>query len=529
MGESTSTPGIGHGIGHYLPEVILATILVVLGPAVIVWQLASTGTIDEFLPLVAIGLVVSMTISLTGSTIWKSRKGSTDLLFSDLMLWGWLRRWRAERRLDSALTLLDLSSTVTRAQLDPDVRIDVLKGLASSLESRDPYTHGHSRRVARYAAMIAEKMELPDEQVNRVRTAAAVHDVGKLEIPLDVLNKPGRLTDEEFDLIKTHAPIGADMVRKLGDGELTEMVAHHHERLDGTGYPSKLGGAEIPIGARIIAVADTFDALTSTRAYRPAKRHREALGILHAEAGTQLDPLVVEAFDRCYAGSLGGILVWPLLAGLPHRLWSPFESQISAASGTAVSKAFTVVATTAATGSIAVSAAADPRDTNTKEPTLPTSAAVERVERVFADSGVAGDPAGPTGASSAAGHDVGSSGAGVVRALSHLLRPSDGLVRPAASPSAHHPAHSQNPSKTSNPPANAPTGGPAEEPEFDDPGNSGSEPQHPVHPAHPEHPEDPGNSGSEPALPAPPGASGSSGIHLPGAPAAISSTRPAAG
>lgn len=358
------------GIGHYLPQVMVATLLVVLVPAAIVWRLAATGTINSFIPLVAIGLVATVAISSAGNLAWRSQSKSRDLLFADLMLWGWLRRWRAERRLDSAMRLLDLGDGASRSELHPDVRVDVLKNLASSLESRDPYTHGHSRRVARYAAMIAAKMDLPETEVNKVRTAAAVHDVGKLEVPLAVLNKPGRLTDEEFDLIKTHAPRGAEMVRGLGDAELTEMVAHHHERLDGSGYPSRIGGTEIPLGARIIAVADTFDALTSTRAYRPAKRHKEALEILHKEAGTQLDPEVVHAFDRCYAGSAGGLLVWPLLAGLPHRLWAPFESQAHIAGGTAMSKAFTVAATTAATGTIAIATvgASDPRDTSVKEP-----------------------------------------------------------------------------------------------------------------------------------------------------------------
>ncbi len=304
-----------------------------------------------FLPLVAIGLAISLMVSTLGRIAWQHRADSHDLLFSDLMIWGWVRRWRAERKLDGAMSLLGLGDREMRTRLDPGVRVDVLEDLATSLEARDPYLHGHSRRVARYAAMIAAKMDLPEETVRKVRTAAAVHDVGKLETPLAVLNKPGHLTDEEFDVIKLHAPRGAEMVSDLGDTELTEMVAHHHERLDGTGYPSRLAGEAIPLGARIIAVADTFDALTSTRAYRPARRHKVALGILRAEAGTQLDPEAVEAFDRCYAGSFGGLTVWALFAGLPHRLWSPVESQLQVASGTAMSKAMTIVATTAATGS----------------------------------------------------------------------------------------------------------------------------------------------------------------------------------
>ena len=362
MGETDATVTIRH-----LPLVVFATLVVAVSPAAVVWLLASDGSVTGFLPLVGIGLLVSVAINIVGRAAWKAKPGGSDLLFSDLMLWGWARRLRIERRLGSAVTILGLDGQAMRARLDPGVRIDVLRKLATSLESRDPYLHGHSRRVARYAAMIAKEMELPGREVGKIRTAAAVHDVGKLETPLAVLNKPGRLTDDEFDVIKVHAPRGAEMVSDLGDRELTEMVAHHHERLDGSGYPSRLAGEDIPLGARIIAVADTFDALTSTRAYRSAKRHKEALSILHAEAGTQLDPKVVSAFDRCYQGSLGGLTVWALFAGLPHRLWAPIDSQLQAAAGSAtVTKAMTVVvATTAAAGGVAVSTdAADPRDSN---------------------------------------------------------------------------------------------------------------------------------------------------------------------
>ena len=351
---------------RYLPQVVLVTVLVVLAPAGVVWALASSGAVTAFLPLVAIGLVVCLTIGFGGLRVWKLTPGSQSLLFADLMLWGWVRRFRSERRLDSALALLGPESPSARRSIDPDAHFAALKALTTSLESRDPYTHGHSRRVARYAAMIAEKMGLPEIEVRKVRTAAAVHDVGKLEVPLDVLNKPDRLTDEEFDLVKTHAPLGAAMVDELGDAELTAMVAHHHERLDGSGYPSRLRGENIPLGARILAVADTFDALTSTRAYRAAKRHKQALAIMHAEAGTQLDPRVVEAFDRCYAGSFGGLTVWALLAGLPHRLESQAQaaSGVGLGSGAGLTNATTIVAATAASAAIALSPG-DPRDTST--------------------------------------------------------------------------------------------------------------------------------------------------------------------
>ena len=143
--------------------------------------------------------------------------------------------------------------------------------------------------------------------------------MGKLDTPREVLNKPGRLSDDEFALIQRHPVDGAAMVAELGDDEVTAIVRHHHERLDGGGYPDGLQGSEIPLGARIIAVADTFDALTSTRPYRPGCRHKKALDILREEAGTQLDPRAVGAFLRYYTGRRG-LPRWAALAEAPPRL-----------------------------------------------------------------------------------------------------------------------------------------------------------------------------------------------------------------
>jgi putative nucleotidyltransferase with HDIG domain len=203
------------------------------------------------------------------------------------MLWGWLRRWRMEKRLADTVALLDADTEAVRQpsdELEPGARVKALKKLVAELEAREPYTHGHSRRVARYSTLIAKKLGLPAAEVAKIRLAATLHDVGKLVVPLDILNKPDKLTDEEFAVIQRHAPVGADMVSRIGDEELTHIVAYHHERLDGSGYPAQLNGAEIPLGARIVAVADTFDALTSTRPYRPAREHREVFRILEEEA-----------------------------------------------------------------------------------------------------------------------------------------------------------------------------------------------------------------------------------------------------
>jgi putative nucleotidyltransferase with HDIG domain len=208
-------------------------------------------------------------------------------------------RWSTERLLAAALQLLRRDSGAS--DLSRGRRAELLAELAAELESRDPWTHGHSRRVAHHAAVIATRLGLSERRVRIVRAAAELHDVGKINTPRAVLHKPGRLTDVELGLIELHPVDGAEIVSTLGDPELAAMVRHHHERLDRSGYPDRLGAGEIPLGARIIAIADTFDAITSTRPYRPARTHERALDILVAEAGVRLDPVGVSAFCDYFA------------------------------------------------------------------------------------------------------------------------------------------------------------------------------------------------------------------------------------
>ena len=236
---------------RYLPLAVLVTFGTVVAPIASVelfQELTGDGSILLSL-LMAVGL--SVAIATAGSARWQRRPGSTDILFGDLMLWGWVRRVRPERKLVKTTALLGEHSA------DRDRQVEILEQLARALDNRDPYTHGHSQRVARNAHMIATNLGLPAKQIAKGRVAAAVHDVGKLNTDRAILNKPGALTDAEYAAIKLHPGDGADMLASLGDPEIAAMVRHHHERLDGSGYPDGLMGDEIPIGARIIAVADT--------------------------------------------------------------------------------------------------------------------------------------------------------------------------------------------------------------------------------------------------------------------------------
>ncbi len=168
--------------------------------------------------------------------------------------------------------------------------------VAQLLSDRDPYTYEHSSEVADLAEKIARKLKLPQEQIEHVRSAAAIHDIGKLGVPDRILHKPGPLTDEEWVIMKKHPDIGANLLKDLEiDAYIIDIVRHEHERWDGSGYPGGLKGERIPMGARIVAVADVYNALTTDRPYRPAYSHEEALRILQKMRGTELDPQVVDA------------------------------------------------------------------------------------------------------------------------------------------------------------------------------------------------------------------------------------------
>ncbi len=182
-----------------------------------------------------------------------------------------------------------------------DLFLNSIQMLAGAVDEKDPYTRGHSDRVTRYSVMIARELGLPETYVETVRISAQLHDVGKIGIEDRILKKPGALTAEEFEIMKTHTTKGANILR--GVPQLAEMlpgIELHHESLDGCGYPRGLKGDEIPLLPRIIAVADTFDAVTTNRPYQQAHEPVDALQILHKLAGKRLDPKAVEAFTAVF-------------------------------------------------------------------------------------------------------------------------------------------------------------------------------------------------------------------------------------
>jgi HD-GYP domain-containing protein (c-di-GMP phosphodiesterase class II) len=185
---------------------------------------------------------------------------------------------------------------------------DVIAALASALQERDRYTGEHSESVVDLTARVGEALALDSEEISRVRTAALLHDIGKVGVPDEVLHKPGPLTEREWEIMRRHPAIGERILRAIpGLGDVARIVRHEHERWDGKGYPDQLAGSEIPVGSRIILACDAYHAMTSDRPYRKAMEHAEAMAELTANAGIQFDPEVVEAlvgylFGRRQAG-----------------------------------------------------------------------------------------------------------------------------------------------------------------------------------------------------------------------------------
>jgi len=180
--------------------------------------------------------------------------------------------------------------------------LSTIETLAMAIDAKDQITHGHIRRVQQYAVKLAQELGITDDHLLKaIEAAALLHDMGKLAVPEYILNKPGKLSPTEFEKMKKHATVGADILAAIEfPYPVVPIVRHHHENWDGSGYPAGLRGTDIPIGARILSVVDCFDALISDRPYRPRLADEAALAILLERRGTMYDPWVVDTFTRVH-------------------------------------------------------------------------------------------------------------------------------------------------------------------------------------------------------------------------------------
>jgi putative nucleotidyltransferase with HDIG domain len=211
-----------------------------------------------------------------------------------VMIFGLVKQYSVKGTLVGAVRTLFLKDPFERitSSMSPSV-----KALVIATEEKDTYTIGHTFRVTMYALKLAEELNLTPEQLRAIAQGTLVHDVGKISIPDSILNKPGKLTIEERETIETHSIKGYEMCRSLGFmNEELSIIRYHHEKWDGSGYPDKLSGEEIPLLARIVAVADVYDALTSERSYRKAWAHEDAIALLIDQKGKHFDPVCVDAW-----------------------------------------------------------------------------------------------------------------------------------------------------------------------------------------------------------------------------------------
>ncbi|MDO8207096.1 MAG: response regulator [Gallionella sp.] len=207
-------------------------------------------------------------------------------------------------RLRNHLEVLVDERTVELRESESKLRaslLDSITALAAIVELRDPYTAGHQRRVAQLAVAIAHELTLPDEQVEGIHLASVVHDVGKVRVPAEILTKPGKLTGNEFAIIKEHSQNGFDILKTIDfPWAIAQIVLQHHERLDGSGYPQGLTSSQILLESKIVAVADVVESMTSHRPYRAGLGLDVALAEVEQHKGLLFDPLVVEACVRLF-------------------------------------------------------------------------------------------------------------------------------------------------------------------------------------------------------------------------------------
>ena len=252
---------------------------------------------------------ISCVSASAGIASWQRPQSAMELLEI-------ARRGVDRARADGGGRAVIIGPHVDDPGVEGDSRKDAIVGLATTLLERDRYTGDHSEEVVRLTVRVARALALNDDEIERIETAALLHDIGKVGVPDSILHKDGPLDDDEWVLMKEHTVIGERILRAIpGLGGVARIVRHEHERWDGQGYPDGISGNDIPMGSRIILACDAYHAMTSDRPYRQAMSHGDAMRELRKNAGKQFDPQVVEALMGCLYGDPSVTVGDPATAG----------------------------------------------------------------------------------------------------------------------------------------------------------------------------------------------------------------------
>ena len=315
---------IGQGSKRSFLLSLVATFSVAVVPTFVAFAVLVYGRPDpQIVAAVLASILLTAGAIVVAAALWARQPESEGLSLGDLMLWSWVRQYRAERVIADATATLGFDregrfiALSTASQRD---QFRAVRAIAKALDEKSSYTIGHSRRVERHARRTGEALGLSKDEVGSLALAALLHDVGNVGLADEVLRKAGELTLEERFGIEAHVLLGARMVEMAGDLAVVEGIRHHHERWDGQGYPDHLSGERIPLFARVIGIAEAFDAMTSTRPYRQSFSKQHAIDVLRSESGSQFDGELVETFVSTLRKPIGLVERFPFLAAIERQL-----------------------------------------------------------------------------------------------------------------------------------------------------------------------------------------------------------------
>ncbi len=302
----------------------VTTLIVAVAPTFVAFGFLVWARPDPhvFLAMIASVLLTAAAFA-AGSKIWANQPESFGYSFADLMLWHWVRREWAEEKLVRNARVLGYDRQgrfIGKNDISPERQLAAARAIGAALDAKSSYTIEHSKRVEKHARDMAVALGLNEEETQELATAAALHDIGNLRVPEHVIRKAGELTLEERSTIEGHVLLGAIMAFDAGGETVVRGVRHHHERWDGNGYPSGLKGDKIPLFARVIGIAEAYDAMTSTRPYRQSFTQDQAVTVLREESGSQFDAALVETFVKTLPEPLEIVERFPFLAWAQRQL-----------------------------------------------------------------------------------------------------------------------------------------------------------------------------------------------------------------